>query len=78
MAHFSDLLNDARGWQTTVEKCRSLKGLEELLRVGRSYIRTALPQVARIHLNYVRSANLLDMCVYAIRTRYCRIARLRI
>lgn len=46
MAQFSDLLNDAKSWQLVAEKRRSLKGLEELLRIGKSHTRTALPQVS--------------------------------
>lgn len=45
MFHFSDLLNDMQGWHSPAEKRRTLKGIEEMLRVGKGYIRSALPQV---------------------------------
>lgn len=45
MANFSDVLNDLRGWQSVAEKRRALKGIEEMLRIGRSYVSSALPQV---------------------------------
>ena len=45
MALFSDLLNDTRGWHLSVEKVRALRGIEELLSMGKSYVRSALPQV---------------------------------
>jgi hypothetical protein len=48
MFHFSDLLNDTQGWQSPVEKRRALKGIEELFRVGKGYIRSALPQVCTL------------------------------
>lgn len=45
MFHFSDVLNDTQGWHSAAEKRRTLKGIEEMLRVGKGYIRSALPQV---------------------------------
>lgn len=45
MFHFSDLLNDTHGWQSPVEKRRALKGIEEMFRVGKGYVTSALPQV---------------------------------
>ncbi|KAI9731830.1 MAG: serine/threonine-protein kinase M1 [Claussenomyces sp. TS43310] len=45
MSGFSDLLNDLRGWQPAAEKCRALKGIEEMLQIGKSHTRSALPQI---------------------------------
>lgn len=45
MSHFSDLLNDTRTWQSATEKRRSLKGIEEMIKVGKSHVRSALPQI---------------------------------
>jgi serine/threonine-protein kinase ATR len=45
MSHFSDLLNDARTWQSSTEKRRALKGIEEMIKVGKSHVRSALPQI---------------------------------
>ncbi len=44
MSDLSYLLNDVR--QSVAEKRRSLKGIEELLRLGKSHVRAALPQVS--------------------------------
>ena len=49
MVHFSNLLNDAQGWQSPSEKRRALKGIEEMFRVGKGYVRSALPQVRSQH-----------------------------
>ena len=49
VVHFSNLLNDAQGWQSPPEKRRVLKGIEEMLRVGKGYVRSALPQVSPQH-----------------------------
>jgi hypothetical protein len=45
VVHFSNLLNDAQGWQIPSEKRRALQGIEEMFRVGKGYVRSALPQV---------------------------------
>jgi hypothetical protein len=47
IAYFAELVNDVAGWQSTAEKRRALRGLEEMLRMGKSYIRSALPQVSK-------------------------------
>ncbi|KFY60649.1 hypothetical protein V496_05277 [Pseudogymnoascus sp. VKM F-4515 (FW-2607)] len=45
MSHFSELVNDTRIWQSPNEKKRSLRGIEELVKVGKSHTRSALPQI---------------------------------
>jgi serine/threonine-protein kinase ATR len=46
MFHFTNLINDTGFAQTSPEeKRRSIKGIEEMLWVGRGYIRSAIPQV---------------------------------
>jgi hypothetical protein len=45
MIHFLNFLNDTQGLQCAAEKRRVLKGIEEMLRVGKGYVRSALPQV---------------------------------
>lgn len=45
MSHFSDLLNDTRTWQSSIEKRRALKGIEEMIKVGKRHVRSALPQI---------------------------------
>ncbi|KFY81056.1 hypothetical protein V499_00169 [Pseudogymnoascus sp. VKM F-103] len=45
MSHFSELVNDTRVWQSPNEKKRSLRGIEELVKVGKSHTRSALPQI---------------------------------
>lgn len=46
MAHFLDTLSDARLPQSSAEQKRSLRGIEEMLKSGRSHVRTAIPQVS--------------------------------
>jgi serine/threonine-protein kinase ATR len=45
VAYFSDVLNDARSSQTHLDKIRSLRGLEEMLKIGRIHVAGAIPQV---------------------------------
>jgi hypothetical protein len=45
VVHFSNILNGAHGSQSPSEKQRALKGIEEMFRVGKSHVRSALPQV---------------------------------
>jgi hypothetical protein len=68
MAQFSDLLNDMRGWESVLKKRRSLRGLKELLTVGRSHIRPALPQVIVLSVSALTDPDSLDMRLLAIRS----------
>lgn len=45
MSHFSDVLNDALTWQSSTEKIRCLRAIQEMVTLGKSYIKPALPQV---------------------------------
>ncbi len=45
MSHFSDVLNDANTWQSSTEKIRCLRAVEEMVTVGRSHVHSALPQI---------------------------------
>ncbi len=45
MAHLSDTINESKGVQITEEKIRSLKAVQEMMRVAKSHVNNALPQV---------------------------------
>jgi hypothetical protein len=64
VVHFSNLLNDAQGWQIPSEKRRALQGIEEMFRVGKGYVRSALPQV-RSQNKFRNSGRLLSGHRYA-------------
>jgi hypothetical protein len=68
MFHFSDLLNDTQGWQSPVEKRRALKGIEEMFRVGKGHIRSALPQVRsqRVSAGLAEWLKETDLCLFTV------------
>jgi hypothetical protein len=68
MSHFSDILNDNRGGLPNVEKRRVLRAVVEMLRIGKSSIRSALPQVSFLLLFLRCIANNEDMCLFTGRT----------
>lgn len=45
MAHLSDTINESKGLQITAEKIRCLRAVQEMMRVAKSHINNALPQV---------------------------------
>lgn len=62
LAHFSDFINEFRGWQPTAEKIRCLRGIEEMINVGKSHINAALPQVEHMYLYIAVHTNILQIC----------------
>jgi serine/threonine-protein kinase ATR len=48
MAHFSDFINNTQGWHSTSEKKLCLKGIEEMICVGKRNIFAGLPQVSAL------------------------------
>ncbi len=45
MAHLSDTINESKGVQITAEKIRCLRAVQEMMRVAKSHVNNALPQV---------------------------------
>ncbi|KAL8671782.1 MAG: hypothetical protein Q9168_003729 [Polycauliona sp. 1 TL-2023] len=46
MAHLSDTINESKGSQITAEKIRCLKAVQEMMRVAKSHVNNALPQIS--------------------------------
>ncbi|KAL8754401.1 MAG: hypothetical protein Q9199_004371 [Rusavskia elegans] len=46
MAHLSDTINESKGLQITAEKIRCLRAVQEMMRVAKSHINNALPQIS--------------------------------
>ena len=45
MAHLSDAINENKGEQTILEKVRCLRAIQEMMRIAKSNVNSALPQV---------------------------------
>ncbi|KAI9820333.1 MAG: serine/threonine-protein kinase M1 [Pycnora praestabilis] len=45
MGEFSETINGVRGPQSTFEKKRCLRGIEEMIKIGKSHVSNALPQI---------------------------------
>ncbi|KAL8735716.1 MAG: hypothetical protein Q9181_002719 [Wetmoreana brouardii] len=46
MAHLSDIINESKGGQILTEKLRSLRAIQEMMRIANSNINNALPQIS--------------------------------
>ncbi|KAL8694218.1 MAG: hypothetical protein Q9218_001105 [Villophora microphyllina] len=46
MAHLSDVINESKGLQVVTEKIRCLRAIQEMMRVGRGNVTSALPQIS--------------------------------
>ncbi|KAL9594565.1 MAG: hypothetical protein Q9179_005333, partial [Wetmoreana sp. 5 TL-2023] len=46
MAHLSDIINESKGGQIAAEKLRSLRAIQEMMRIANSNINNALPQIS--------------------------------
>ncbi|CAO1598571.1 serine/threonine-protein kinase M1 [Xanthoria calcicola] len=46
MAHLSDTINESKGVQITAEKIRCLRAVQEMMRVAKSHVNNALPQIS--------------------------------
>lgn len=45
MAHLSDTINECKGPQIMADKIRCLRAIQEMMKVARSHVNNALPQV---------------------------------
>ncbi|KAL8774572.1 MAG: hypothetical protein Q9209_000945 [Squamulea sp. 1 TL-2023] len=46
MSHLSDTINESKGTQIIAEKIRCLKAVQEMLRVAKTHVNNALPQIS--------------------------------
>jgi len=63
MSEFSDSINDVR--QALAEKTRSLRGMQEMIKLAKNYISTGLPQV---RFDAMNPTHAYRSCRYAL---YC-------
>lgn len=57
MAHLSDAINGNKGKQTVSEKIRCLRAIQEMMRIAKSNVNSALPQVRMRWLSVDRSVD---------------------
>ncbi len=63
IASISEVINDAKDEYSMIEKERSVKAVEEMVKVANSYTRVARPQVISFVLPRIYSFRLFNRCV---------------
>ncbi|KAL9039802.1 MAG: hypothetical protein Q9180_002315, partial [Flavoplaca navasiana] len=60
MAHLSDTINENKGVQIVAEKIRCLRAIQEMMRVGKSHVNNALPQISACLRSALENAELCN------------------
>ncbi|KAL8891174.1 MAG: hypothetical protein Q9215_001770 [Flavoplaca cf. flavocitrina] len=60
MAHLSDTINENKGMQIIAEKIRCLRAIQEMMRVAKSHVNNALPQISACLRSALENAELCN------------------